>query len=233
MSDYVHVIRTTTGPTSAPTREGQHWIDTVAHQTWLSVGVSSLGDWLLMGDAGWGLTGNGGTNPSIDFLGTTDNQPLVIRTNNTPVAKIDTQGRLGLNEQTPDELVHLKAHTGFQGSGHRITTYAMTTSDTSWNIAYAFTLPAHCVIQITASAVGYNTTTLTRCSLKKTGTLWRESSIAVLAATPQSDYTFKSDSGYNMRIKTLVNQVVVEVQAHSSELTKWSGSVNFDITIDA
>ncbi len=33
--------------------------------------------------AGWGLTGNAGTNPATDFLGTTDAQPLVLRSNGT------------------------------------------------------------------------------------------------------------------------------------------------------
>jgi hypothetical protein len=34
------------------------------------------------GGAGWALTGNSGTNPAVNFLGTTDAQPLVIRVNN-------------------------------------------------------------------------------------------------------------------------------------------------------
>src|ERR687894_1796201 len=37
----------------------------------------------------WELTGNSGTNPETDFLGTRDNQPLVIRTNGTEALRID------------------------------------------------------------------------------------------------------------------------------------------------
>jgi hypothetical protein len=37
----------------------------------------------------WDLTGNSGTNPETDFLGTRDNQPLVIRTNGTEALRID------------------------------------------------------------------------------------------------------------------------------------------------
>ena len=33
--------------------------------------------------SGWGLTGNAGTNPGTDFIGTTDAQPLVLRANGT------------------------------------------------------------------------------------------------------------------------------------------------------
>lgn len=181
----------------------------------------------------WQLIGNAGTNPSVEFLGTTDSQPLIIKTNNTFAAKVDAQGRIGLGEQNPDEFLVVKAHPNMPGSGHRQTTYSLTTSDTNWNLAYAYTLPLHSVLQMTATAISYNTTTLSRSSFKRTATAWREASIAVLAGPVQSDYTFKSNSGYNMRMKCLVNQITVEIQAHSSELTKWSGSVDFDITVDS
>src|SRR6266487_2274170 len=36
-----------------------------------------------VGLIGWSLTGNTGTNPSTNFIGTTDNQPLSFRINNT------------------------------------------------------------------------------------------------------------------------------------------------------
>ncbi|MFH1624356.1 MAG: tail fiber domain-containing protein [Pseudomonadota bacterium] len=37
---------------------------------------------------GWGLIGNSGTNPSTNFVGTTDNQPLYFRVNNTVALRI-------------------------------------------------------------------------------------------------------------------------------------------------
>lgn len=42
----------------------------------------------------WLLSGNEETNPLVNFLGTTDNQPLVIRTNNAQTLRINTSGRL-------------------------------------------------------------------------------------------------------------------------------------------
>src|SRR5215207_9234898 len=48
---------------------------TPAVPNWQSIVSTSSG-------SGWGLRGNGGTNPGSDFLGTTDNQPLIIRLNN-------------------------------------------------------------------------------------------------------------------------------------------------------
>ena len=37
----------------------------------------------------WSTSGNTGTNPTTDFIGTTDNQPLVLKVNNEPAGIID------------------------------------------------------------------------------------------------------------------------------------------------
>ncbi len=44
----------------------------------------------------WGLGGNAGTTPASDFLGTTDGQDLVFRTNNAERMRLDATGRLGI-----------------------------------------------------------------------------------------------------------------------------------------
>jgi len=43
----------------------------------------------LVSSSGWGLNGNSGTNPASDFLGTVDNQPLVVRVNNQQAMRIE------------------------------------------------------------------------------------------------------------------------------------------------
>src|SRR5690242_181793 len=40
----------------------------------------------------WDLVGNAATNPATNFLGTTDNQPLVIRTNGTERVRVNGNG---------------------------------------------------------------------------------------------------------------------------------------------
>jgi len=55
--------------------------------------------WVLLtagGSTGWGLTGNGGTNSSADFLGTTDNTGLKMRTNNTQRVLVDSLGNVAV-----------------------------------------------------------------------------------------------------------------------------------------
>ncbi|MCZ7640495.1 MAG: hypothetical protein M5U12_33235 [Verrucomicrobia bacterium] len=39
----------------------------------------------------WSRTGNAGTNPTGNFLGTTDAQPLVLRAANQPVLRLEAQ----------------------------------------------------------------------------------------------------------------------------------------------
>ncbi len=48
----------------------------------------------------WNLSGNAGTNPTNNFLGTTDNQDLVIRTNNVEKMRINTDGNVGIGTQS-------------------------------------------------------------------------------------------------------------------------------------
>ncbi len=51
---------------------------------------------LLGGGEAWLLNGNAGTNPAVNFLGTTDAQPVVIRTNNTERMRVTETGNVGI-----------------------------------------------------------------------------------------------------------------------------------------
>lgn len=44
----------------------------------------------------WNLTGNLGTAPGINFVGTTDSQPLIFKTNNTEAMRLDADGNLSV-----------------------------------------------------------------------------------------------------------------------------------------
>ncbi|WP_051884557.1 hypothetical protein [Chryseobacterium luteum] len=49
----------------------------------------------------WNLTGNSGINPSNNFLGTTDSQPLVLKTNSTEVMRILPDGKIKVGTGDP------------------------------------------------------------------------------------------------------------------------------------
>jgi hypothetical protein len=57
--------------------------------------------------SGWGLTGNSGSNPATDFIGTTDAQPLAFKTNNVERMRILSSGFVGIGTSTPDRKLHI------------------------------------------------------------------------------------------------------------------------------
>jgi len=57
--------------------------------------------WVRLVDDAWQTLGNTGTNPATNFLGTIDNQDLVIKTNNTERVRILSTGEIGVNTPTP------------------------------------------------------------------------------------------------------------------------------------
>lgn len=50
----------------------------------------------------WQLTGNAGTTPATNFVGTTDNQDLVFRTNSVEKARVTASGAVGINQPAPN-----------------------------------------------------------------------------------------------------------------------------------
>lgn len=68
----------------------------------------------------WKLGGNAGTNPSTNFIGTTDAQPLVFKTNNQKSLKIESDGKVMINQDGGSSV--------FQIAPNPNTTYANTFS---------------------------------------------------------------------------------------------------------
>ena len=56
----------------------------------------------------WSLTGNAGTDPTINFIGTTDANDLVIKTNSTETARMTTAGNFGIGTNAPASRLHIK-----------------------------------------------------------------------------------------------------------------------------
>jgi hypothetical protein len=59
--------------------------------------------------ASWNSNGNTGTNPSTNFMGTTDAKDLIFKTNNTERLRINSGGRVGIGTSSPQEMLHVKS----------------------------------------------------------------------------------------------------------------------------
>ena len=57
----------------------------------------------------WSLTGNSGTSYATNFLGTTDNKSLRIKTNNNARMIIDSVGNVGIGTASPTNALHVYA----------------------------------------------------------------------------------------------------------------------------
>ena len=67
----------------------------------------------------WQLTGNSGTNPTTDFLGTSDNKPLLIKTQGREALRIDSSGNVGLGTSTMSSKLEIAAQDGLQIRGYQ------------------------------------------------------------------------------------------------------------------
>jgi len=63
---------------------------------------------LTTNTAGWRKTGNTGTTPGINFLGTTDAVDFVIKTNNLERLRVASDGSVGINKSDPSELLDIE-----------------------------------------------------------------------------------------------------------------------------
>jgi len=65
----------------------------------------------------WNTKGNANTNPTTDFVGTTDLQPLVIRTNSKETLRIDPEGKVGIGTANPTSKLEIAAQDGLAVTG--------------------------------------------------------------------------------------------------------------------
>jgi hypothetical protein len=181
----------------------------------------------------WSLSGNTGINPAITFLGTTDAQPLIIKTNNNQRAIINENGRIGLGNVDPQASLHLKFHTGDNNTGRLIDTFSVSSNVNTWANAYTIILPLNSTAMIEIDLAARQSDGLEKASFKRVGTFSKSTVMASITQDGpiQSSYTYKSANGFNIRYRTTLNTVFIDVQNANITDTNWVGAVNSTIVV--
>ncbi len=97
-------------PPAAPTAVGQTM--TVAS----IAGSNYTMSWTAPGGgSSWSLTGNTSINPAINYLGTTDAQPLIFRTNGTERMRILSTGNVGIGITNPTQKLQVDGNVLISG----------------------------------------------------------------------------------------------------------------------
>ncbi len=87
--------------------------NTTANQLQVNTGTAAAPVWTGSGTGTtWNTAGNAGTTPATNFIGTTDVQPLVLRTNNAEKLRVTTAGNVGIGTTTPLYNVHVAGNNG-------------------------------------------------------------------------------------------------------------------------
>jgi hypothetical protein len=64
--------------------------DTTKNELVVNMGTPVLPNWKSIASSNWNINGNSGTNASTNFIGTTDNVPLLFRTRNVQAGRVDS-----------------------------------------------------------------------------------------------------------------------------------------------
>lgn len=82
-----------------------------------SAGITStdITNWNNQMSQAWNINGNNGIDPSTNFIGTTDAEDVVIKTNNTEQVRITSSGNVGIGTNNPTFKLEVIADATFNG----------------------------------------------------------------------------------------------------------------------
>ena len=98
------VFNTNAGVTGGSGQGFYYWDGT----QWVRLSTGQSDDWTLLGNAG--------TNPTTNFIGTTDAQDFVVRTNNTERMRVESGGDVGIGINNPAHTLHVVGDVRFEGN---------------------------------------------------------------------------------------------------------------------
>lgn len=180
----------------------------------------------------WRLLGNNGIDELVNFIGTINAADLRVRTNNQLRAIIDKNGRVGIGPDLLQPLNHLhqKSQTGYEGSGLRTETWAVTTNSATPQVAISIPVDQNSNVKVEFIAHGRISDGSGRASFKRVATFYREASNVQIQRFWQTPETEKSDMSFNVSYTMGVNEVTLLVKSSVGMETYWTGHVKIEAT---
>ncbi|MCS7074866.1 MAG: hypothetical protein NZ108_10410, partial [Bacteroidia bacterium] len=83
--------------------------------------------WVLISttSSGWSITGNSGTNPATNFIGTIDANDFVVRTNNLERMRVTSVGSVGIGTTTPTQRFHVAGGSVLTDRAYAASTFSI------------------------------------------------------------------------------------------------------------
>lgn len=177
----------------------------------------------------WYLGGNDGTDEDVNFIGTKDDMGLSLKTNNLLRMFMSNDGKTSIGNFKPESFFHIKQHDGYDGSGKRMETAAVTTDDVAFNNIYSFIVPDKSTIIIKANVVGIEDGNTGRATFTRTASFFRQGSLAQQQGLTQTDYTYKSAKGFDVQFNKTGDTILLQVKGAAAKDTRWNSTIEIDV----
>lgn len=195
----------------------------------------------MLTNPSWSLSGNSGTSATTNFIGTTDTNPLVFKTNNFEWMRVTTTGELAIGNTNPIATLDVTGSIYANNKGKN--SYAMNSdgdnygfisnpSQDIWTLGYGTDVKvlATPVLSWTgAGKVGLGTAAPTALLHLKNGHIKSEQTTApTLTLTTPNGITSANFAGSSSDSKGIIN-----ITGTPTDLTKVTITVNFNVAYNS
>lgn len=102
-----------------------------------------------------------------------------------------------------------------------------TFSSSGWSTVYQYTTNNNSTVMITYSIIGKESVSR-QAGFKRTAVFYNNSNVVSAINLSQTDYTNKTEDGFNVRLITSGSDILMQVKGATNNPTKWNGSIEVE-----
>jgi hypothetical protein len=100
-------------------------------------------------------------------------------------------------------------------------------ASSNWSTVYQYETNNNSTVMITYSIIGKESVAK-QAGFRRTAIFYNENNIVNAINLSQTDYTNKTEEGFNVRLITNNNNILVQVKGATNNSTKWNGSIEVE-----